>query len=859
MLYQFPLFAFAHAVAAILSLVLAVVVYLRRANPGYLQFTGLLLILFFWSCATFMEVGALQVEGKRFWSQIQYLAIVSLGPVWLLFTAHVSLKRKFLASRWQYLIWLIPIITLFAAFTDERYGLLWGQITIPDNPVHPIAVYGRGPVFFIYILYIYGLLLIGTVWLVKTFLNYPQRQKKQLTVILALMTIGWLANLIYILGLSPMPGLDLTSLSFTFIAVVLFWFISSHRLFDLVPIARSKIIDNLTHGVIVIDEDDVIIDINPAALTISGYRGPPPLGITIWDMFAEHAELIEPLRGSANLQTELKLPAIPPRYLDVNVTYIHGEDKKGQRSGQIITIHDITQRKRLQMVELEQRRLAEALADSAAVINSSLQLDEVLERILENVGKVVPHDAADISLADEHGRVRFVRTRGYDRYGTEDELMELKFDLKDIPNMRRMAESGQPCIIPDVLSDPDWVKGLHGDFWIRSYLGAPIISRGKLLGFLNLDAETPNFFKPEQMERLRAFADQAAIAIQNAQLFSETSRRAEEMRILYEIGLAVTSGLGLENTVKSLYDQLKRIIPIDLFYLALVNRKEKIATFSAYDGKGKKLEIPPLSLVDQPSLTRYTLEKGSTVYIPDVRAPDAEFPHRQTVKVTRHSENTHLGIPLIQGGRVLGVLALRAKLKDAYTTHQVRLVETIANQASIAMESARMFEEMQKLAVTDSLTGVYNRHYFFPYAENEMERSRRYEKHLSIILMDIDHFKKVNDQFGHQVGDQALKMVVDICLGHLRKVDVMCRFGGEEFIILLPETPKEEAGVAAQRICETIAAAHLKAENGQVSLTVSMGVTELSPEHKDINALIKMADQALYQAKAAGRNQIVVF
>jgi diguanylate cyclase (GGDEF)-like protein len=331
------------------------------------------------------------------------------------------------------------------------------------------------------------------------------------------------------------------------------------------------------------------------------------------------------------------------------------------------------------------------------------------------------------------------------------------------------------------------------------------------------------------------------------------------MRILYEIGLAITSGLGLDNTVRALYNQLKKIIPVDFFYLALISRKEDFISFHAFDDQGKKLEIPPLSLTEQPSLTRYTIEKGRTVYIPDVHAPDAEYPYEQTVKTPGdHDEKTHLGIPLIQGGNVLGALAVRANPVDAYATDQIRLVETIANQASVAMDNARMFEEVQHLAVTDSLTGLYNRRYFFPYAENEIERARRYQKRLSIIMMDIDHFKKVNDRFGHMAGDRALKMVAQTCLAELRKVDVMCRFGGEEFLILLPETSKSKAALAARRIRDAVASARILVDDGEIALTVSIGVAELDENHSDLDALIQAADKALYQAKEAGRNQVML-
>jgi len=128
-----------------------------------------------------------------------------------------------------------------------------------------------------------------------------------------------------------------------------------------------------------------------------------------------------------------------------------------------------------------------------------------------------------------------------------------------------------------------------------------------------------------------------------------------------------------------------------------------------------------------------------------------------------------------------------------------------------------------------------------------------------MIMMDIDHFKKVNDRFGHQVGDLTLKNVADICLSILRKADIMCRFGGEEFLILLPETTKEEAVNAAERMCRAVAESVIHSDAGDVMITLSIGVAELDKEHDTVDSLIFAADNALYRAKSAGRDCVRVF
>jgi diguanylate cyclase (GGDEF)-like protein len=187
-------------------------------------------------------------------------------------------------------------------------------------------------------------------------------------------------------------------------------------------------------------------------------------------------------------------------------------------------------------------------------------------------------------------------------------------------------------------------------------------------------------------------------------------------------------------------------------------------------------------------------------------------------------------------------------------------VETITNQVSVAMDNARLFEQVQLMAITDALTGIYNRRYFFTVGDNEMARAQRYGSNLSLIMLDIDHFKKVNDEFGHLVGDQTLVMITQACSNELRKIDILCRYGGEEFVILLPETSRDEAIIAAERIRKSIEEQKLTLDGDrEVKVTVSIGVSEFGQETGTLKELIDEADQALYRAKEEGRNCVRVF
>jgi diguanylate cyclase (GGDEF)-like protein/PAS domain S-box-containing protein len=165
--------------------------------------------------------------------------------------------------------------------------------------------------------------------------------------------------------------------------------------------------------------------------------------------------------------------------------------------------------------------------------------------------------------------------------------------------------------------------------------------------------------------------------------------------------------------------------------------------------------------------------------------------------------------------------------------------------------------QLRMLAQRDPLTQAYNRHHFWQIASNEMARVRRYQRPLSIAMIDADFFKSVNDRYGHDVGDLVLRSIVDICHQELRSSDVLARYGGEEFVVLLPETPIEGAQVVMERLRERIARTPLELDDGrQVGVTVSIGLAGLSEADQDLDVLLKRADEALYAAKDNGRNRV---
>ncbi len=211
-------------------------------------------------------------------------------------------------------------------------------------------------------------------------------------------------------------------------------------------------------------------------------------------------------------------------------------------------------------------------------------------------------------------------------------------------------------------------------------------------------------------------------------------------------------------------------------------------------------------------------------------------------------------LPLIAREKVVGTLWMWG---DNLLESDLSAATIFASQVAVTLENARLYREIIRLAVTDELTGLYNRRGGLELGQREFERAKRHGRALSAILLDIDHFKDVNDTHGHIVGDQVLKVLSERFGNHLRATDIAVRYGGEEFLVLLPEANLSSAYEIAERLRRLTADLVVLAEQRNIQISISAGVAERNPGMKELMALVKCADEALYLAKQSGRNQVV--
>ena len=233
---------------------------------------------------------------------------------------------------------------------------------------------------------------------------------------------------------------------------------------------------------------------------------------------------------------------------------------------------------------------------------------------------------------------------------------------------------------------------------------------------------------------------------------------------------------------------------------------------------------------------------------------------RQAILDGKATLKSRLTLPLVVEGEILGCLSVHSEQPNAFDAQDLQFLSVIGYQMAASLKHFQRFSSIKNMATYDTLTGLYNRRYFEERLEVEAENSFRSGVPLSLVMVDIDHFKKINDTFGHTDGDQILCKISSLLKNSVRRKDTVARYGGEEFILILPEAALQQSYVIAERIRQRVENTLFEVGRTQVNLTLSMGISNF-PSHrvKSKEELIKLADQALYDAKRGGRNKVCIF
>lgn len=354
-------------------------------------------------------------------------------------------------------------------------------------------------------------------------------------------------------------------------------------------------------------------------------------------------------------------------------------------------------------------------------------------------------------------------------------------------------------------------------------------------------------------ERLHRMRDTLCAAIRVVQHLYSLQQENRTLKALYEIGrLFVLSSSSLEDAGKKLTSVAAELLSAPFVTLYLRNPDAGALQVAASVGE-------PIRLMEEhrfeanEGIAGWIAQRAQPLYLPHISAEP-----RLIGYASKRLFASLIGAPLMVRGQVEGVLLAAHTTPGYFHEHHLEQLVSAANHFAQVIEMSRLTRSVGLLALTDGLTGLFNRRYMDIRLEEEISRSQRYDKRFSLILVDIDHFKQINDTWGHATGDLVLQEVSRKLVENVRETEMVFRYGGEEFLILLPETPLQQATKVARRLCRVIEQHHFHTVNGTTVLhiTLSAGVAEYPTHGSDKIALLAAADQALYLAKQQGRNRV---
>lgn len=376
-----------------------------------------------------------------------------------------------------------------------------------------------------------------------------------------------------------------------------------------------------------------------------------------------------------------------------------------------------------------------------------------------------------------------------------------------------------------------------------------------------VEAEAYDYIiKPYKVEVIKSIIrkgiERQKLVMENKKLLKNLKLDKDKLEHILLIGKSMSSILNLDDLVNFIVRKVIELIPAEKASLLLIDEKTGDLVIEAATGldevvvKGKKVAM-------ENTISGMVVQRGEALLIEDIEKSS----HSKNKHLPRYKTKSFLSVPLHVKNKVTGVFNITDKTSsdiDIFTEDDLKVLSVIIHQAAVAIENAKLYKKATHLAVTDGLTGLFNHRFFHERLGEEVDRLHRYGGMLSLIMFDVDWFKEYNDTYGHIYGDMALNDIADILKMSNRKIDVACRYGGEEFMMILPGTNGEGAAILAEKIRRIVEKHHFIGKGKlRGRLTVSVGVAEYK-EKVTKEEFIKRVDWAMYKAKKMGKNKVFI-
>jgi len=764
-----------------------------------------------WCLTYILQLSGADMATKLFWAKVRYLGVLGTLTAWPLFALQYAGLERWLTRRNLALLAVEPLCMLLIVWANDWHKLYWSSTRLEQAGSILVMKTTYDWVYWLHVVYTYVLLLTSTFLLTRALIRSPRSHRGQALILLIGALMPLTGNVIFILGLTR---ISLPPFAFTLSGLLMIWGLFRFRLLDIVPVAHDLVIQSMSDGVIVLDAQDRIADLNPAAEQIIGRPAAEAVEQPAAKVLSFHSNLVERYRGVPEMHAEISMPVEgAPRTYDMHISPLH--DRRDHLTGQLVILRDITERKRvqeaLQESEEQYRTLVENLHDGTFIIqDGKIQFaNEAFARIVGyTVEEIVDMDFQQLVAPQDLAMVtdRYIRRQAGEDISSEYEFHILHKDgvttpivkikaelvnyrgrvasmgtLRDITERKRSqkaleqraaqlatlnyigrhiasildlqelfqhavdvvrddlgylqaaillineetdslymaaatdnfwaiipddyqqpvskgaigaaAETGETVLIEDAASDP---VPYQIDEWLSpSSVSAPIKIGGQVVGIFEVEADAPDAFDANAVVVIETVADQVAVAMENARLFSETKRRAMQLETAAEVASHATSILDIEELLNQMVELIYR--QFDLYYagIFLMDETRQWAVLRAAAGEagrqmleaGHKLKVSGSSMIGQ------CASSGAAHIALDVGEEAVRFDN-PLLPQTR----SEMALPLVSRDRVIGAMTIQSTRPADFFSEDVTVMQTIADQLANGIENARLYAETQQRA-----------------------------------------------------------------------------------------------------------------------------------------------------------------
>lgn len=521
-----------------------------------------------------------------------------------------------------------------------------------------------------------------------------------------------------------------------------------------------------------------------------------------------------------------------------------------------VAIENARQYQELERASLElgaQLDLRHAVLELSTILLATLDQQEVFRQISSLLREMVAYDGMEVRLVDEEAGEL------YCGFASDRDLEQMEGWRAPLTEgvSGWVVQHNEAQLVNDMLADERGALVPGTEYEQQASIIAPLNVGGRVIGVLAIDRMDGKTFAEHEVEPAKLFANLAAIAIQNARQYEQLERTSAQLAAqvalqheLLDLSTLLLSSLDQREVFARITAMLKDIVDYDAMDIRLLDEdtNELVCIYSRDNNADYFEEF------------RMSVEEGVSGWV--VRNDQAQLVNDmisdpRTVQVPGTEEDevqASIIVPLRVRGRVTGVLCLDRLGGRTFEERDLEPVKLFGNLAAIAIQNARSYEDMERQAISDGLTGIHNYRHFHESLKGEVSRAGRYGEHFCLLMMDLDHFKAVNDTIGHQRGDEVLRAVAGVLRNCSRESDYVARYGGEEFVMMLPRTTLDEAKTMAERVRASVA--ELDPGHPDLKVTMSIGVAAYPESADDSDGVLGAADAALLHAKTTGRDRV---